>query len=109
MSLHIVWTHVALQSLSEVFEYTYEEFGERQLRKLASKIYSATRRITALPLSGKLETEMTDALGIEYRSTFVIKEIKLIYTILDDTLYIEFVKNARMSNATMLLRLTGED
>ena len=35
MNLNIEWTPVALQSLDEVFEYTFEEFGKAQVRKLA--------------------------------------------------------------------------
>lgn len=107
MSLHILWTPIALQSLSDVFEYTYNEFGERQLRRLTSQIYAATRRIAAYPQLGKRETELTAATGIEYRSTVVISEIKLLYTISQDTLYVEFVKNARMNESTMLERLAS--
>ena len=29
MNLNIEWTPVALQSLDEVFEYTFEEFGKK--------------------------------------------------------------------------------
>lgn len=47
MNLNIEWTPVALQSLDEVFEYTFEEFGKAQVRKLTKQIYSATRRIAA--------------------------------------------------------------
>lgn len=107
MSLHILWTPIALQSLSDVFEYTYNEFGERQLRRLTSQIYAATRRIAAYPQLGKREAELTAATGIEYRSTVVISEIKLLYTISQDTLYVEFVKNARMDESTMLERLAS--
>lgn len=105
MNLHIEWTPIAQQSLREVYIYTMEKFGRRQLLKLTSKIYAATRRIAAMPESGKREAEMTDATGVEYRSTIVIKELKLIYTLTNGTVTIEFVKNARMSNATMLLKL----
>ena len=34
MNLNIEWTPVALQSLDEVYEYTFEEFGKAQVRKL---------------------------------------------------------------------------
>lgn len=50
MNLNIEWTPVALQSLDEVFEYTFEEFGKAQVRKLTKQIYSATRRIAAFPM-----------------------------------------------------------
>ena len=106
MNLHILWTPIALQSLSEVFEYTFEEFGERQLRKLTSQIYAAIRRISAYPQLGKFEDEISDDTGIEFRSTIVISEIKLYYTVSGDTLYVEYVKNARMDDTTMLTKLS---
>ena len=105
MSLQILWTHIALQSLAEVFDYTNEEFGERQLHKLASLIHSTTSRLAIFPQSGKYESELAKATGIEYRSALVIPEIKLLYTISDDTVFIEFVKNVRMDDATMLAKL----
>ena len=105
MNLQVLWTPIALQSLSEVFEYTHKEFGERQLRKLASQIYAVCNRLATFPLSGKRETALIEATGIEYRSFIVIKEIKLLYTIWSDTLFIEFVKYTRMDDSTMLAKL----
>ena len=105
MNLQILWTPIALQSLSEVFEYTYEMFGEQQLQKLSHKIIDTTRRIAAFPLSGKLETNLFEETGIEYRSTLVINEIKLLYTISNNELFIEYVKNNRMDDATVLERI----
>ncbi|MBR5634544.1 MAG: type II toxin-antitoxin system RelE/ParE family toxin, partial [Prevotella sp.] len=105
MNLKIRWTPVALQSLSEVLEYTFEEFGERQLRKLISQIYAVVRRIEAFPLSGKQEFDLLEATGIEYRSVVVISEIKLLYTVVEDMLFVEFIKNTRLDDATMLAKL----
>lgn len=105
MSLHIQWTHVALLSLSEVFEYTFEKFGERQLRKLKTQISSTARCIATFPGLGKRETDLLKATGIEYRSVLVISQIKLLYTVSENTLFIEFVKNARMDDSTMLEKL----
>ncbi len=105
MNLHIQWTPIALLSLSEVFEYTYEEFGERQLHTLKTQISSTARRIATFPGLGKREAGLVEATGIEYRSMLVISEIKLLYTVSEDTLFIEFVKNARMDDSTMLEKL----
>ena len=109
MNLPILWTPIALLSLSEVFEYTYEEFGELQLRKLTSQIYSVTRRIATFPHLGKSETELFEATGINYRSIVVISKIKLLYTISDDTLFIEYVKNSNMDDATMLEKIMNNE
>lgn len=106
MSLTIEWTAIALQSLSEVFDYTFEEFGERQVRKLTSQIYKTTRRISAFPNLGKVDELCTEEFGVEYRSVVVISEISLLYTVVGDTLYIEYVRNARLDDATVWDKLT---
>lgn len=108
MILHIQWTPIALLSLSEIFEYTFEEFGEQQLRRLKIQISSIARRIATFPGLGKREIDLVEATGIEYRSILVISEIKLLYTVSEDTLFIEFVKNARMDDSTMLEKLNQE-
>ena len=108
MNLHIQWTPIALLSLSEVFKYTFEEFGERQLRRLQTQISSTARRIATFPGLGKHESDLIRATGIEYRSILVISEIKLLYTVSEDMLFIEFVKNARMDDTTMLEKLNQE-
>ena len=98
-----------MQSLSEVFDYTYEEFGERQVRKLINQISKTTSRIAVFPHIGKVEELYTEEFGVEYRSIVVISEISLIYTILDDTIYIEYVKNARQDDETVWDKLSVTD
>jgi hypothetical protein len=58
---------------------------------------------------GKLEEDLIDATGIEYRSMVVISELVLLYTIYEDTVYIEFIKDARLDDATMLAKLSEEE
>lgn len=54
MSLRIEWTPSALQSLLEVYEYTCDEFGETQMKKLRRKIDSTIRRIASFPQIGSV-------------------------------------------------------
>ena len=107
MSLHIAWTPVALQSLSDVLEYTFKEFGEHQVRRLTNQIFKVTRRISAYPNLGTLDGECTEEFGVEYRSVKVISEISLMYTIVGETLFIEYVRNARLDDATVWEKLSG--
>jgi len=107
MSLPIQWTPIALQSLSKVFDYTFEEFGEKQLRILSDKITTTANRIATFPQIGKVEESLSRRLNIEYRSISVIHEINLIYTIHNDVLFIEYVKNNRQDDATILSYLTS--
>ena len=105
MSLHTEWTPVALLSLSEVFEYTLTTFGERQLLTLKEKITSTEKLLTIFPLAGKVESDYSNLLGHEYRSVLVIKELKMIYTIDGDRILIEYLKNTRLDDTTLLLKL----
>ena len=106
MSLRIEWTRAALQSLSDVFEYTYEYFGTQQLLKLRHEISSTTRMLTTFPHAGKVEEEYAEILGIEYRSIVVIREIKLFYTVADETVCIEYMKDTRQADSTVIRQLS---
>ena len=91
MSLQVLWTPIALQSLSEVFVYTYTEFGERQLRKLSSQIYKVTRRIASFPQMGKFEEVLLKATVIDYLFIFFIIYFSIYDTIFDVYVFIDFV------------------
>lgn len=101
MNLPIKWTPLALQSLSDVFEYTFNIFGGSQLLKLRGQISDATRLLSLFPLAGKKEIELSEKLKTDYRSIVVIKEIKLIYTTTSDGVFIEYVMNTRQSETTI--------
>lgn len=105
MNLQVKWTLVALQSLSEVLDYTFEQFGEKQLRKLTKRINSTVYRISLFPKSGKPETDVSDCIGVAFRSVVVLKKIKLYYTFGNGILFIEFVKNTNMDDNTMINKL----
>lgn len=101
MSLRIEWTETALQSLSAVFDYTYQNSGERQLRKLHTQIQQTAYRVSTFPQSGAVES-FSKLVGAEYRGIMVIREIKLIYRIIPDGISIEYVKNSRLDENTLL-------
>ena len=101
MNLPIKWTPLALQSLSDVFEYTYNNFGEQQLHKLRGKISDATRLLSLFPFAGKKEIQLSEDLRTDYRSIVVIKEIKLIYSVTYDEVFIEYVMNTSQCEATV--------
>lgn len=99
MSSHIEWTATAQQSLEDVFEY--REFGERQLKKLHGLIVQSVRRLAAFPQMAPVES-FSRLLDKEYRGAVVIKEVKVIYSIIPDGIRIEYIKNTRLDEATLL-------
>ena len=104
MSLEIRWSETALQSLAEVLEYTLEEHGERQYTKLRKQVMDAVRKISISPYLAAIEP-YSEKVGVELRGYLLNPRIKIIYSIVDNVLFIEYVKNTWLSEKTMLERM----
>ncbi|MBQ9204702.1 MAG: hypothetical protein IJ155_10755 [Prevotella sp.] len=104
MSLETRWSEPALLSLAEVLEYTLEEHGERQYAKMRKQVMDAVRDIAQSPFTAAIEP-ISEIVGFELRGYKVIPRIKIIYSIVDNVVYIEYVKNTWLSEETMLERM----
>jgi len=104
MSLETRWSEPALLSLAEVLEYTIEEHGERQAQKLRKQVMEAVRKLSVSPFVAAVEP-YSDKVGVELRGYVVVPKIKIIYSIVDNVIYIEYVKNTYLSEQTMLERM----
>ncbi len=104
MNLEIRWSAPALQSLAEVLQYTIEEHGEGQYNKLRRQVMEAVRNIAKSPFSAVIEP-ISEKVGFELRGYKVIPRIKIIYSIVEGTVYIEYIKNTWLSEETMLKRM----
>ena len=104
MSLETKWSEPALLSLAEVLQYTLEEHGERQYFKIRRQVMDAVRKIACSPYSAAIEP-ISDKVGFELRGYKVISRIKIIYSIVDNVIYIEYIKNTWLSEETMLQRM----
>jgi len=91
MSLETRWSEPALLSLAEVLEYTLEEHGELQYTKMRKQIMDAVRKISVSPYSAPIEP-CSEKVGVELRGYLVISKIKIIYSVVDNILYIEYKK-----------------
>ena len=101
MSLETRWSEPALLSLAEVLKYTLEEHGERQYTKLRRQVMDAVHQISISPYSASIEP-YSEKVGVELRGYLVIPRIKVIYSIVGDVIYIEYIKNTWLSEETML-------
>ena len=104
MSLEIRWSEPALLSLAEVLQYTLEEHGEGQYNKMRRQVMDAVRSIGLSPFTANVEP-ISEKVGFELRGYKVIPRIKIIYSIVDDIVYIEYIKNTWLSEKTMLRRM----
>ena len=91
-------------SLAEVLEYTIVEHGERQAMKMRKQIMSTVKRITLTPKATPIEP-ISEKVGFELRGLLVIKKIKVIYSVSDEAINIEYIKNTYLSDKTMLERM----
>ena len=104
MSLEIRWSELALLSLAEVLDYTLDTHGERQYNKLRKQVIEAVRQISLSPYIAAVEPYSVKV-GVELRGYVMIPRIKIIYSIADNILYIEYIKNTWLSERTMLKRM----
>ena len=95
MSMEIVWSDVALISLSDTLKYTHEEFGDIQVRKLIERIRKTTERLAIFPFSAAIIPESIKN-GKQYRSVTIDHTLRLIYKIELSTITILFVGNTYM-------------
>ena len=91
MSLEIRWTEPAWLSLAEVLDYT-------QL------MMDGVRRISRSPHMATVEPYSVKV-GVEMRGYLVIPRIKIIYSVDEEAVNIEYIKNTFMSERTMLTRM----
>ena len=104
MNLETRWSEPALLSLAEVLQYTLEEHGEGQYNKMRRQVMDAVRKIAQSPLSAAVDP-ISEKVGFELRSYKVIPRIKIIYSVVDDVVYIEYIKNTWLSEETILRRM----
>lgn len=104
MNLETRWSGPALRSLSEVLHYTLEEHGEGQYNKIRRQVMEAVQNISQSPFSASIDP-LSDKLGFELRSYKVISRIKIMYSIIDNVIYIEYIKNTWLSDETMVARM----
>jgi len=104
MKLETKWSEQALLSLAEVLQYTFEQHGERQYTKLRHQVMEAVGNIAKSPFAAAIEP-ISEKVGFELRGYKVIPRIKIIYSIVDNVVYIEYIKNTWLSEKTMLERM----
>ena len=64
----------------------------------------AVRRLSNTPFIAAVEP-YSDKVGVDLRGYLVIPRIKIIYSVDDTHIYIEYIKNTYLSDETMLDRM----
>ena len=89
--MEILWSKAATYSLQEVLDYTFENYGSKQVEIIKNNILTAIERIATFPYSAPKLTQFSHR-KTEYRCVVISRELKIIFSIKDvNTLQIAFV------------------
>lgn len=94
--MQIRWSQNALDSLTDVLDYSLETFGYVQQTVMEEIIMSSTEKLTSFPMMCPVISEISNDLR-EYRKLVVTKEISLIYWCDEEYVNISFVWDTRRS------------
>lgn len=94
--MKVIWLQPALDSLSDVWDYSVGAFGIPTATETENGIFSAIDRLEVFPLMGSIVEEISNELR-EYRRIKIRKTLSVIYRIEYDTIYIVFVWDNRRS------------
>lgn len=75
--MKIVWTHFAIETLKEIFDYYKDIAGKDIAHKINAQIFKSTNQLKKHPNSGQIETSL-EQLGEEHRY-LVSGNYKIIY------------------------------
>lgn len=91
--MKVLWTKFAINSLHDIFTYYKENVSIRIAQNIKQTILSCTRQLVKHPLSGSIETSLTD-LKEEHR--YVIRgNYKIIYKIQHKNVFITDIFDTR--------------
>lgn len=104
--MEVVWSKPALRSLSQVLDYTIENFGSRQVSIISEKINQTITRLQFFPLSSAvIETNYQR----ELRVAVVVKTLKILYEVSSEKIIIHFLWNSNMNIDTVLDKIQTID
>lgn len=88
----MIWTPTAIDTVKQLLEYRREFYGPTHLKKTKSLLTSAGRYLADNPYMGQREMHLEHLEG-DYRRLMIEKNLKLIYKIQDNAVYILFLWN----------------
>lgn len=94
--MKVIWLQPALDSFSDVLDYSIEYFGTRIATRTEEEIFSAIDKLERLPYLGQVMPEISNDI-VSYRRINVNKLLSVIYRVEGDIIYIMFIWDNRRS------------
>lgn len=82
--IRVIWASSAIEMADRVLEYTEEQFGKRQKKRLQKIFAHVASEIAFMPQMHQKEPALIDS-GSDYRYYLIFGRIKVIYKIVDDS------------------------
>lgn len=94
--MKVIWLEPALDSFSDVLDYSIEYFGTRIATRTEEELFSAIGTLESFPFIGSVIPEISND-SVSYRRLNVNKLLSLIYRVEGDIIYIMFIWDNRRS------------
>jgi len=101
--MKVIWTDFASHSLFEIYNYYKEAASENVAKRIKLKIFTATRQLIKLPLSGQIETSL-QKLGEDHRY-LVEGNYKIIYKRIKEGILITDVFDTRQDPGKIVISI----
>jgi len=85
--MRIQWTEQALRGWNEVANYIAEDFGRQGLKLFKKRTKECEEQVVNHPNSGTIEWDDSNETTL-YRSILVYRKSKMLYFVLDGTIFI---------------------
>lgn len=92
----VTWLQPALDSFSDVVDYSIEYFGTRKASNTVDAIYAAVEKLELFPLIGSVIPEISNDKR-KYRKISVSKQLSIVYRVEAETVFVMFVWDSRRS------------
>lgn len=102
VTMKVIWTKYAYGSLSDIYKYYKQNVNIPVANKIRDQLLYSTKQLEKYPLSGPIE-KLLMKLNQEHR--FIIRgNYKIIYKILNSTIYITDVFDTRQDPKELNIR-----
>ncbi|MBQ0075057.1 MAG: type II toxin-antitoxin system RelE/ParE family toxin [Prevotella sp.] len=99
--MKVIWTPTAIKTVKELLEYRRAFYGPTHIKRTKGMIASAGRYLSDNPHLGQIEPLLEHVEG-NYRRFMIERNLKLIYKIQDNNVYIMFLWNTYKNPDGML-------
>ncbi len=105
--MEIIWDYEALDDLEDILCYIEVKFSMKEARFFRKQVVHVTQKLCEFPFLGKIEPLLEDFEAMELRSILVDRLCKLIYTVMNNNVFIIALWDTRHNPMTLEQKTKG--